>query len=287
MVPRRGRGKTVCARGAHRTLLGGRSTSLLDGMSRVQVSHSRESSLGSPPWFFRHMKSVQTVARTATLLAIAPLCGSQLVLAAGTLRIPGIDGKSVMLVRRPDPGFELVTSSGTAAGALAVLGPQHGASGRTEMQRAGRQLVADDKIEDPAVSLSAVLLADVARTYRLQVLDTNTAIVPDDKQLETLRKQKQVDLILEFHTEAWRTYYFLDLTHYDIWYYAKARLIDGRTGSTIRQARCAHKPSKSENSPRIEGLLADNGAKLRTAVEAAKELCAATVREEFGINASP
>ena len=86
------------------------------------------------------------------LLGISFLCATQAAFAAGTPRIPGIDGKSILLARRPDPGFELVTSSASAAGALAVLGPQHGTSGRYEMQDAGRHLVADDQIEDPAVS---------------------------------------------------------------------------------------------------------------------------------------
>ena len=62
----------------------------------------------------------------------------------------------------------------------------------------------------------------------------------------------------------------MDFKHYDVWYYAKARLIDGRTGSVIRQAKCARKPEKTANSPTIDELLADDGAKLRAAVEAAK-----------------
>jgi len=155
------------------------------------------------------------------------------------------------------------------------------------MQEAGRQLIADDQIQDPAVALGAALLVDMTDTDKLQVLDRNAAIVADDKQLETPRKQNPIDLILEFHTEAWRTYYFLDFKHYDVWYYAKARLIDARNGSVVRQAKCARKPTKSANSPTIDELLADNGAKLRAALEAAKQLCMATVKEEFGIYASP
>lgn len=218
---------------------------------------------------------------------MAPLCGYHPALAAGASRIPGIDGKSVLLVRRPDPGFELVTSSGSAVGAFAALGPGHITNGRSAMQEAGRQLIADDQIQDPAIALGAGLLAAVTDTYKLQMLDTNAAIVSDDKHLETFRKQNPVDLILEFYTEAWRTYYFLDFKHYDVWYYARARLIDGRNGSVVRQAKCAHKPTRSANSPTIDELLADNGAKLRTALEAAKQLCMATVKEEFGIYASP
>jgi len=59
-------------------------------------------------------------------------------------------------------------------------------------------------------------------------LDENAAIVHDDNQLETFRKQNHVDL------------------------------------------------------PTIDELLADDGAKLRAAVEAAKQLCLATVREVSG-----
>jgi hypothetical protein len=228
------------------------------------------------------MNPQRLLVQIAVSSTIAFFCGTQTVCAGGTTRIPGVDGKSVLLVRRPDPGFELVTSSGSAAGAFALLGPGHVTSTRSAMQDAGRRLVTDDQIEDPAVALSAALLADMAATYRLQVLDENAAIVQDDNQLETFRKQKHVDLILDFHTEAWRTYYFLDFKHYDVWYYAKARLIDGLTGSVIRRAKCAHKPDKTANSPAIDELLADKGAKLRAAVEAAKQLCLATVREEFG-----
>jgi len=245
--------------------------------------------LAQPPLihFYTHMKPQHVSARIACLLAIALFGWNHPAFATGTSRIPGIDGKSVVLVRRPDPGFELVTSSGSALGAFAALGPGHVTSGRSAMQEAGRQLIADDQIQDPAVALGAALLVDMADTYKLKVVDTNAAIVADDKQLESFRKQNPADLILEFHTEAWRTYYFLDFKHYDVSYHAKARLIDGRNGSVVRQAKCAHKPSKSANSPTIDELLADNGAKLRTALEAAEQLCMATVKEEFGIYASP
>jgi hypothetical protein len=54
----------------------------------------------------------------------------------------------------------------------------------------------------------------------------------------------------------------------------------------IRQTKCAHKPVKTSASPTLDELLANHGEKLRAAVEAAKELCLATVRQEFGISAS-
>ncbi|MGO9852766.1 MAG: hypothetical protein ACLPTM_14275 [Steroidobacteraceae bacterium] len=153
------------------------------------------------------------------------------------------------------------------------------------MEDAGRQLSAGDQIDDPAISLSTVLLSGLVSTYKLQSLSPEAVTLSDDKQLDVYRKQNQVDLIFEFYTEAWRTFYFLDFKHYDVWYYGKARLIDGRTGSVIRQAKCAHKPVKTSASPTLDELLANHGEKLRAAVEAAKELCLATVREEFGIAA--
>lgn len=198
---------------------------------------------------------------------------------------PSIDGRSITLVRRPDPGFVYVTSGGAAAGAFAALGPLHDMRPGHEMEDAGRQLSAGDQIDDPAISLSTVLLSGLVSTYKLQSLSPEAVTLSDDKQLDVYRKQNQVDLIFEFYTEAWRTFYFLDFKHYDVWYYGKARLIDGRTGSVIRQAKCAHKPVKTSASPTLDELLANHGEKLRAAVEAAKELCLATVREEFGIAA--
>jgi len=197
-----------------------------------------------------------------------------------------IEGRSIVLVRRPDPGFVFATNGGVLVGAFAGLGPSHDMRPGHEMEDAGRQLTAEDQIDDPAVSLSAVLLSGLVATYKLRLLNSTAVIVSDEKQLEDYRKQNQPDLIFEFYTEAWRTFYFLDFKHYDVWYYAKARLIDGRTGSVISRAKCAHKPVKTSASPTLDELVAEGGVKLRAAVEAAKELCLATVRQEFGMSVS-
>src|SRR5579862_1447474 len=227
-----------------------------------------------------HVKFCRMVA-----LWTAVLSGAVPGTAAAKPLTAGIDGKSIVIVRRPDPGFVYVTSGGAAAGAFAALGPLHDMRPGHDMEDAGRQLTADDQIDDPAVSLSAVLLSGLVSTYKLQSLNPEAVIVSDDKQLDAYRKQNQPDLIFEFYTDAWRTFYFLDFKHYDVWYYAKARLIDGRTGSVIRETKCAHKPVKTTASPTLDELLANRGEKLRAAVEAAKELCLATVRQEFGISA--
>src|SRR5207244_12989527 len=131
---------------------------------------------------------------------------------------------------------------------------------------------------------SAVLVSGFVRTYELQSLNPEAVILSDDKQLDGYRKQNQADLIFEFYTEAWRTFYFLDFKHYDVWYYAKARLIDGRTGSVIRQTKCAHKPVKTSASPTLDDLLANHGDKLRAPVEAASALSLATSRRELDIS---
>ena len=123
-------------------------------------------------------------------------------------------------------------------------------------------------------------------TYKLRLLNSTAVIVSDDNELEAYRTQNRPDLIFEFYTEAWRTFYFLDFKHYDVWYYGKARLIDGRTGSVIRRAKCAHRPVKTSASPTLDELLAEHGVRLRAAVDAAKELCLATVRQEFGVPVS-
>jgi hypothetical protein len=227
-----------------------------------------------------HVKFCRMVA-----LWTAVLSGAALGSTAAKPLTTGIDGKSIVLARRPDPGFVYVTSGGAAAGAFAALGPLHDMRPGHEMEDAGRQLTAGDQIDDPAVSLSAVLLSGLVSTYKLQSLSPEAVIISGDKQLDAYRKQNQADLIFEFYTDAWRTFYFLDFKHYDVWYYAKARLIDGRTGSVIRQTKCAHKPVKTSASPTLDELLANHGEKLRAAVEAAKELCLATVRQEFGISA--
>ncbi len=213
------------------------------------------------------------------VLAACTVSGS----AVGEPLPSSIEGRSIVLVRRPDPGFVFVTSGGALAGASAALGPLHDMRAGHEMEDAGRQLIAEDQIEDPAVSLGTVLLSDLVDTYKLRLVKSAAVMVSDEKQLEAYRTQNQPDLIFELYTEAWRTFYFLDFKHYDVWYYGKARLIDGRTGSIIRRAKCAHRPVKTSASPTLDELVSEHGVKLRAAVEDAKELCLATVREAFGV----
>jgi hypothetical protein len=239
----------------------------------IRGSRSKESS-GA------HMRPQEVFA--VTVLTACAASGS----AVGKPVPSSIEGRSVVLVRRPDPGFVFATNGGVLAGAISALGPLHDMRPGHEMEDAGRQLTAEDKIDDPAVSLSAVLLSGLVDTYKLRLLSSTAVIVSDEKRLEDYRKQNQPDLIFEFYTEAWRTFYFLDFKHYDVWYYAKARLIDGRTGSVIHQAKCAHKPVKTSASPTLDELVAEHGVKLRAAVEAAKELCLATARQEFGVSVS-
>jgi len=156
--------------------------------------------------------------------------------------IPGIEGESILLVRRPEPEFQLITGGGALAGSAAALGPLHDFSaGGT-----GKALLESDHIADPASALSANLLANLVETYKLRSLNPNGVLIRDDKALDTLVQQRPADLVFEFYTEAWRTWYFLaDFNHLDIWYYAQARLIDARTGATLRHAKCVHTPEKT------------------------------------------
>jgi hypothetical protein len=199
--------------------------------------------------------------------------------------IAGMSGKTVMLVRRPTPDFMYLTGGAALSGAVAAVLPPHDTAGpASESKAAGAAVLADAKVEDPTVRVGDILFADLVSTYGLTAVASGPETVANGSELEKLRKQGRSDLIFEYYTENWRTFYFLfDFTHLDIWYYGKARLIDTHTAKSIRQESCARKPKLSPSTPTQEELLADHGVKLRQAVSAVEELCIQTVRDAFGL----
>ena len=127
----------------------------------------------------RHISS-----RIAVLLAIAVIFTAPTASASGKPINTSIDGKSVLLARRPDPGFLYMTSGGSLAAATAALGPLHDMRPGYEMKDAGRRRASADGIDDPAISLGTVLLTDLVNSYKLQLQDSNAVIVSIDKELE-------------------------------------------------------------------------------------------------------
>jgi hypothetical protein len=202
--------------------------------------------------------------------------------------IAGISAKTVMLVRRPTPDFMYLTGGGALSGAVTAVLPPHDSAGPAkEATTAGAAVLADAKVEDPTIRIGDILFADLVSTYHLTAIASGPETVASSNELEKLRSRSRSDLIFEYYTENWRTFYFLfDFTHLDIWYYGKARLIDTHTGKSIRQESCTHKPKLTPSTPTQEELLADHGVKLRQAVGAAEDLCIQTVRDTFDLAGS-
>ena len=197
-----------------------------------------------------------------------------------------LEGHSVVLVRRPDPGFVLMSGGDALAGALAFAGPLHDTRPGQNLQAAGRKLTAEYHIDDPAAFLSEALLSDLVGTYKLRPVTSDPVTVSNNLQLDAYRNKSTADLLFEFYTVEWRTFYFfLDFKHYE-WYHAKAFLIDRRTGAVVRNATCAHKPVRVSTSPTFGELLANDAERLRASLEEAKSLCLATVRREFEISST-
>ena len=193
---------------------------------------------------------------------------------------PAWEEKSVVLVVRQTPTFMLATGGGTAAAALGFFGPAHD-SGHS-MVDAGARLIADDQIEDPAIRITTGLVDGLQSTYGLTLVPNDGAPNPDKSDMSAVRQRyPSADLLLEFRTVEWRTFYFLDLSHYDVWYHAKARLIDLNTGSTLLSGACARRPTRTPDSPTFDQLLADHGARIRSAFESTAQNCLADLKRAF------
>jgi len=150
------------------------------------------------------------------------------------------------------------------------------------MVDAGARLITDDQIEDPAIRITTGLVDGLQSTYRLTLVPNDGAPNPDKSDVSAVRRRyPTAKLLLEYRTVEWRTFYFLDFSHYDVWYHAKARLIALKTGSTLLSGTCAHKPTRTPDSPTFDELLADHGARLRSALDLTTQNCLSDLKRDF------
>ena len=178
----------------------------------------------------------------------------------------GLKGREITLTVHDKPDFFAGQSSvmGFTGGGLIAAGI---------MISNGNKLVADNRIEDPAIVIGRALSANLGEAYETRLAATTVPAKTDDPA-ELARQNPRADLLLDVATSGWSLNYFPTAwTRYRVTYGARMRLIDVKRGEVIAQGACRRLPEETPDAPTYDDLVADGAARLKQELGIAAEQC--------------
>jgi hypothetical protein len=160
------------------------------------------------------------------------------------------------------------------------------------------QLLEQDGIDDPAVTVSDDLTAIIARHYD----GHDVGLVQEPTAgTETAPAAAMADpgaplgsgFALQVNTTHWELksvsanplHIMYGVNHYGIYYDAHFRLMDRRDGSILAEGDCSTGPAATDPAPTYDEAMADGGKQLSGMMQSAAHECARSMAKEYlGIN---
>ena len=213
------------------------------------------------------MKSLPLVLACVLLGA----CASTQNVAVSTDTLASMQGRSLVLIQRESPTFVAMTS-GKGMFALAGVGAA---------AAAGNELVSENQIVDPAMTISRELAQGLIDEYGMS-LRGETDMVQTDKVDGLVEMANGSDYALDVATNGWSYMYDgFSFGDYFVGYSSKLRLIDVHSGQVVSSGLCAYDAKKAGKSAvSHETLLQDNAAYIKNELAEATDLCV----KEFAAN---
>ena len=180
-------------------------------------------------------------------------------------------GATVTVAHREKGGFIAQTAGKAMFGAI----------GAVAMIHAGNELIRDDQVPDPAVSIGQALESDLAGQDGLKTVDTTVST--DTVDVSKLASQyKDADLLVDVVTTYWGIVYFpTNWSHYKLLYSVKLRLIDTKQAKVIAEGFCTRKQETSPDAAPTKAQLLDNqAAGLKKELADAGSYCTEEFREK-------
>jgi hypothetical protein len=186
---------------------------------------------------------------------------------------------------KPAP-FRLVTESTTLASGIGVL---FGAVGGTigagatinKIESAGQEMVKNYSLQDPVLRVKEQILDVLNTKYGVN----NIHAIPEtivEENFDSFRKQYGDGIIIDLMTINWGIGSFpFDSSHYRTPLFVRARLVDLRDSKVLWQGSCRVMEEKTDNSPNIDEITADNGALLKKLLIVAEDICAKEIIAQF------
>jgi hypothetical protein len=154
-------------------------------------------------------------------------------------------------------------------------------------------LLRQDGIADPAMTVSADLVAAVSRHYGSR--DAGPVPAPEASSTSASAAVSQATepqasgFALRVSTTHWElksvssnpVHILYGVSHYGIYYDAKFQLTDRRDGSLLAAGDCDVGPGATDPAPTYDEALADGGQKLGEMLQAAAHQCALQMEEDY------
>jgi hypothetical protein len=178
-------------------------------------------------------------------------------------RIAKWQGKTVALTDRPRAGFVAATA-GKAAFALI---------GVAAMVEAGKTIVTENAIEDPAPHLAHDLLAAVTQQYGLVAATMPPVRIDTTDTAQLAHAAHGADILLDVQVVGMGFRYLpTQWGHYVVDSSYKLRIVDVANASLVAEGFCHQKLPEAEAKTHDE-LLADKAAVLKSTLDRQREHC--------------
>jgi hypothetical protein len=157
-------------------------------------------------------------------------------------------------------------------------------------EKAGRTIVSEDHLVDPATVIAPALLAELESKYGMKA--TQGEVLGDGSVGSAVAR---ADFVLEVEVRGWGTMYFpTNLNRYGVMLMVTAKIVDtapavpaetattALTGVTaaaeasaasLREANCIIRPRNQPNPPTFTELMENDGVRLRIEAEYATQAC--------------
>ena len=187
-------------------------------------------------------------------------------------------GKSVALTNRPTAGFMPITTGKAMFGVIGVAA----------MVGAGKTMVAENSLEDPAPQVGR-RLRDAAATQFGIVPATIAPVSIDETDISKLASAARgADLLFDVQLTAWGLGFKPFSLHYYVSLGVKFRLIDVEKQTLVAEGLCFtnERDKEAKDLPTYDELMADHAKLLKSKLQAHTDACVEELEQKV-LNISP
>jgi hypothetical protein len=180
-------------------------------------------------------------------------------------------GKTIAVTTRPRADFVAMTA-GKAAFALV---------GAIAMIEAGKTIVKENDVQDPAPVLAQGLLSEAATHFGVIPAPDLSVVIDTTDVPKLAHAAAGADLLLDVQSMGNQFRYFpTDWSHYAVDSAFKVRLIDVRSSSLLAEGFCRQTTQKEPSPPTKDELLANRAARLKAILETQRDACLAQLKKD-------
>ncbi len=179
--------------------------------------------------------------------------------------LPTLKGKSIVQVQRESPTFVAMTSG---KGMFALAGVAAAAA-------EGNQLVKNNQIKDPALSIGESVSAALVANYGLVDKGQSDAVLDTNDIAQIATQAEDSDYALDVATNGWSFIYDgFRFSEYIVGCSVKLRMIDVQKAKPIAEGICAY-DTKTAGKPNVsyETLLENDAAYIKQTLADASKFC--------------